>query len=106
MPWLDYIAWFFGGVFLCNFVPHFVAGVSGRPFQSPFSKPPGVGLSSSTLNVLWALVNLLIAWLLLAKVGVFDLRDPVHALIAGAGFALMALALSRTFGRFHGGNNP
>jgi hypothetical protein len=106
MGWLDAIAWFFGGAFLANFVPHFVAGVSGRQFQSPFAKPPGVGLSSSTLNVAWSLFNLLVAWLLLAKVGSFDLREPLHALVAGIGFGLMALLLGFSFGRINGGNKP
>jgi hypothetical protein len=64
MPWYDYIAAFFAGLFLANAVPHFVHGVSGDPFPSPFSKPPGKGLSSSTVNVLWALLNLLIGYIL------------------------------------------
>lgn len=106
MNWLDAIAWFFGGAFLANVVPHLVAGVSGRPFQSPFAKPPGVGLSSSTLNVVWSLINLIIAWVFLAKVGTFDLRDPLHALVAGLGFGAMALFLANRFGRINGGNDP
>ncbi len=31
------------GALLANGVPHFVHGVSGAPFQSPFVKPPEVG---------------------------------------------------------------
>jgi hypothetical protein len=58
MEWLDYVSYFFGGAFLTNAVPHFVNGVMGRPFQSPFAKPPGEGLSSSTINVLWGFFNL------------------------------------------------
>jgi hypothetical protein len=50
-------SYFFGGAFLTNAVPHFVSGVMGRPFQSPFAKPPGQGLSSSTINVLWGFFN-------------------------------------------------
>ena len=57
--WYHFVAYFFGGVFLINSVPHLVAGVSGSPFQSPFASPPGEGLSSSTVNVLWAVFNLL-----------------------------------------------
>lgn len=52
-PWL--IAYFFGGLFAANAVPHFVAGTMGRPFQTPFAKPPGKGLSSSTVNVVCGL---------------------------------------------------
>lgn len=104
MPWLDYLAYFFGGVFLVNTIPHLTNGISGRPFQSPFSRPPGVGLSSSTLNVAWSLINLVIAYLLICRVGAFDLRDTGDIVALGLGFAAMGLALSRAFGRFHGGN--
>jgi len=61
MPWYTYLAYFFGGAFLSNTLPHLINGVSGRPFQSPFAKPPGEGLSSSTVNVLWGLFNLAVA---------------------------------------------
>jgi hypothetical protein len=53
MNWLHAVSYFFGGLFLANAVPHYVSGVMGKPFQSPFAKPPGKGLSSSTLNVVW-----------------------------------------------------
>src|ERR1700690_1610862 len=103
MRWYHYVAYFFGGAFAANTVPHFVNGVSGSPFQSPFASPPGQGLSSSTGNVLWGLLNLLPAYLLVARVGKFDPRRNLHALPFGVGFAVMALMLARTFGRFHGG---
>lgn len=64
MEWYLYIAGFFAGIFLANAVPHFVQGVSGNKFPSPFAKPPGRGLSSPTVNVLWALFNVLIGYLL------------------------------------------
>lgn len=98
------IAWFFGGAFLSNAIPHLCAGVLGRPFQTPFASPPGEGLSSSTVNVLWAFVNLAVAWALLARVGAFDLRAWDDALVAGAGAFALALFGARHFGRFHGGH--
>ena len=103
MRWYHYVAYFFGGAFIANFVPHFVNGVSGRPFQSPFASPPGEGLSSSMVNVLWGLFNLLIGYLLIVGVGKFEPRRPLHALLFGIGFVLMSVMLSRAFGRFHGG---
>ncbi len=103
MRWYHDVAYFFGGAFLANFVPHFVNGVSGSPFQSPFASPPGEGLSSSTINVAWGLFNLLIAYLLLVRVGRFDLRRWRHVGVAGIGIVLTSLMLARTFGRFHGG---
>jgi hypothetical protein len=103
MPWYHYIAYFFGGAFLVNAIPHFVSGVTGRPFQSPFAKPPGKGLSPAWVNVLWGAANLVFAYLLLGRVGNFDLRCGCHILVAGAGGLAMALMLSRAFGRFYGG---
>ncbi len=50
MEWYNYIADFFAGAFLANFVPHFIYGVSGDKFPTPFAKPPGQGLSSATTN--------------------------------------------------------
>jgi hypothetical protein len=103
MRWFHYVAYFFGGAFLANTVPHFVNGVSGNAFQSPFASPPGEGLSSSTVNVLWGLFNLAVAYLLICRVGNFNLRKTTHVLTLGAGFVLMSLMLARSFGRFHGG---
>ncbi len=64
----------FGGTFFINVIPHFVSGVMGRSFQSPFAKPPAVGLLSSTVNILRGFVNLIISYLLLHRFGHFDVR--------------------------------
>ena len=101
-----YVALFFGGVFLFNAFPHLCAGLTGRPFQSPFAKPPGEGLSSSTVNVLWGFFNLAVAWLLLARVGHLDLQEWDRVLVMGAGGLMISLFGARHFGRFHGGNAP
>jgi len=103
MKWNHFLSYFFGGAFLANAIPHFVSGVTGHPFQSPFASPPGEGLSSSTVNVLWGSFNFVIAYLLLCRVGTFDLRKTQHVLAAGVGALLMALMLARAFGRFYGG---
>jgi hypothetical protein len=104
MEALHLVSYFFGGAVLANAVPHFVGGVMGEPFQTPFAKPPGEGLSSSTVNVLWAFVNLAVGYVLLAEVGDFDLRAWAQALALGAGALALALVAARGFGRFHGGN--
>jgi hypothetical protein len=103
MHWYGYLAYFFGGALLANSLPHLINGVSGRAFQTPFAKPPGKGLSSSTVNVLWGFFNLLVAWLLVFRVGSFSLRDFRQALALGAGMLLMSVVHARAFGRFHGG---
>jgi hypothetical protein len=102
--WYHFIAYFFGGVFLANTIPHLVSGISGSPFQSPFATPPGQGLSSSTVNVLWGMFNLVVAYLLLVRVGRFELRQTKHVAVLGLAVLLMALLLAHGFGRFHGGN--
>ncbi|MGC2658901.1 MAG: hypothetical protein WA324_13165 [Bryobacteraceae bacterium] len=106
MEWIHDASYFFGGVFLTNALPHFVSGVMGRPFQSPFAKPPGQGLSSSTGNVLWGFLNLVLGYLLICRVGKFDPRSMDHVVALGLGILLMGIVLARGFGRFHGGNSP
>ncbi len=96
MPWHYVVAWFFGGAFLANSTPHFIAGVSGRPFHSPFAKPPFRGLSSPLVNVLYALFNLAAAWALLALVGRFEPRRAAHFAVAAAGFGLASVNVARS----------
>jgi hypothetical protein len=106
MDWLSLISYFFGGAFLFNAIPHVVSGSMGRPFQSPFAKPPGQGLSSSTVNVLWGILNLAVAYILICRVGDFNLRSTAHVATLGLGFLVLGLFSARHFGRFHGGNSP
>jgi len=103
MNWLWLVAYFFGGGFAVNAIPHFVTGTMGRPFQSPFAKPPGQGLSSATVNVLWGFFNAVVGYLLVAHVGSFHLRDTSHILAFGLGGLLIGIGSARHFGQFHGG---
>ena len=106
MNWLWLVSYFFGGVFAANAIPHYVAGMLGRSFQTPFAKPPGEGLSSSTVNIIWGLCNAVLAYVLLARVGDFRLRVTSHVLALGLGVLFISLTSARHFGRFHGGNAP
>ncbi len=106
MNWLWLVSYFFGGVFTANAIPHFVAGSMGRAFQSPFAKPPGEGLSSSTVNVVWGFFNAIAGYLLVAHVGAFDPRATTHILSFGLGALLISFVSARHFGQFHGGNAP
>ncbi len=102
--WL--VAYFFGGIFLTNAVPHVASGLMGRPFQSPFAKPPGQGLSSSRVNFFWGFANLVVGWVLVARVGAFDPRNAWHVAALGVGSFAIGAYCARHFGRFHGGNTP
>ena len=106
MNWLHLVSYFFGGAFLANAVPHFVSGIMGRPFQSPFAKPPGQGFSSSTVNAVWGFFNIVVGYLLVLRVGHFDLRSTMHALALGAGVLLISCQMAHHFGKFNGGNAP
>ena len=106
MLWLHDVSYFCGGAFLTNAVPHFVSGVMGRPFQSPFAKPMGQGLSSSSVNVLWGFLNLAVGYLLICRVGNFDLRATDHVVAVGLGMLVLGMVSAKTFGRFNGGNAP
>lgn len=98
------IAYFFGGVFLANALPHYIAGLMGRAMQSPFAKPRGEGYSTSLTNVLWGFLNLIAAYVLLVRVGDFDIHNIAHVGAAGLGMLLIGIQLSLHFGKFNGGN--
>jgi hypothetical protein len=104
--WTHLVSYFFGGMFLANAIPHLVSGQMGRPFQSPFAKPPGEGLSSSRVNVLWGSFNLAVAYGLLSQVGTFELHNLADVGVAAAGGLLISIYAAGHFGRFHGGNHP
>jgi hypothetical protein len=106
MTWLYLVSYFFGGIFLANGIPHLVSGMVGRPFQTPFARPSGEGLSSSTVNVLWGFFNAVVGYILLLRVGAFDLRSISAVLALAVGALLISLFSARHFGRFHGGNSP
>jgi hypothetical protein len=98
--WYEYTACFFGGMFLANVVPHFVQGVCGNRFPTPFAKPPGKGLSSPTVNVVWSLFNLVAGYLLFrfGKVA----REGDFALIAFfAGIVVLSMMMSVQFEKKH-----
>lgn len=96
MKWYHYIAAFFAGVFLVNVVPHLVHGVSGDPFPSPFANPPGKGLSSPIVNTLWALVNLVVGYILL-RVGKVSKENKWSLLVFFAGIVCISIQLSIVF---------
>jgi hypothetical protein len=96
MKWYRYVACFFAGLFLTNAVPHFVHGVSGDSFPSPFANPPGKGLSSPMVNVLWALANVVIGYILL-RIGKVSQTNKWSLLAFFAGVVFISIMLSIAF---------
>jgi hypothetical protein len=103
MPWLQPLAYFFAGAFFANFVPHFVSGVLGRTFPTPFASPPFRGLSSPGVNVLYGLCNLACAYTLLVRVGEFEPRSALHAGAFGLGLTVWSLMITRSLARLQRG---
>jgi hypothetical protein len=100
MEWYNYLAAFFSGAFLSNAIPHFVKGVCGDKFPTPFSKPPGKGLSSAPVNVLWGLFNIITGFLLY-KASKVTLSDTASLVVFFAGFAAMSLMSGSNFQHKH-----
>ena len=96
MKWYHYVACFFAGMFLANAVPHFVQGVSGVSFPTPFASPPGNGLSSPTVNVLWAMFNLIVGYLLF-RAGKISNGNTWTIILLFAGVLAMGIMLSYSF---------
>jgi hypothetical protein len=96
MKWYHYIFLFLGGAFVANFFPHFVHGISGETFPTPFANPPGRGLSPPFVNVLWALFNIVVGYFLLVA-GRFSSLNRTSVIVAFIGFSAMALNLSFAF---------
>jgi hypothetical protein len=76
--WQLYVYSFLAGIIGANGVPHFVRGISGKKYQTPFGKN-----SSAIVNVTWGWVNFVVAGMLVYSSG-------FHAHILRA-FALIAL---------------
>jgi len=96
MNWYGSIACFFAGAFLANVVPHLVHGISGDRFPTPFANPPGKGLSSPTLNVVWALFNLVIGSLLF-RTGKVSTAGNLALVSFFAGIAAISIMMSLHF---------
>jgi hypothetical protein len=74
----------------------FPADISGDRFPTAFANPPGKGLSSPTLNVVWALFNLLLGYLLFRLGKVASGGDPA-LLTFFAGIAVISIGSSLRF---------
>jgi hypothetical protein len=105
MHWYNYIICFFAGTFLANVVPHFVHGISGDRFPTPFARPPGKGSSSPTMNVVWALVNLIVGYALF-RVGKVSSGGNLALVVFFIGIAALSTWLSVLFAKIKPANRP
>ncbi len=94
-----YLAYFFAGALLANAVPHFVHGIAGKRFRTPFASPPGVGESSPLVNVIWGLINFIAGYVLIFGVGNFTIGLNLAALMVGLGVLVTSIGLALVFRR-------
>jgi hypothetical protein len=99
MPWIAFIVHFFAAAIMTNGIPHFVNGVCGRPFRTPFSAGSGGAESSAELNVVWGWANFVVAFLLFANVGPLYIGTPIDTIFIAAGMLVAGLLLARIFAR-------
>jgi hypothetical protein len=99
MQWYDYLAHFFAGAFLANGVPHFVQGICGNKFQTPFTTPRGVGESSALVNVIWGWFNFIVGGALLRIFFPPLPPPPAVSLATLVGVLVMAIFLANHFAK-------
>jgi hypothetical protein len=93
MKWYNYLACFFAGVFLVNCLPHFIHGMDGDAFPTPFADPPGTGLSSPVVNIIWSLTNLAAGYLLI-RAGRFSVNNKRTVVLLFLGVTLISVLFS------------
>ncbi len=98
MHFYNYVECLFAGAFLTNAIPHFVQGISGNKFPTPFAKPHGKGLSPPILNVWWGLFNM-VAGLLLVTASHISKSNVWTVVAFFTGMAGMSTRLSLVFAK-------
>ena len=99
MTWYAFLAYLFAGAFLANGIPHFIHGISGKKFPTPFAKPMAKGKSSPVLNVIWGVVNFLIGYALVCGAGQFQFGFTLATSMLILGGIVMSVVLALILGR-------
>ena len=98
LPFHVYLLQFVSGLLIANGVPHFVQGISGHWFQSPFATPRGIGESSPLVNVLWGFANLAIGFAILWSFAPKGSEVVGEWMLVGFGVLISAVFLAWHFG--------
>ena len=94
-----YLVYTFSAFLFVNGIPHFVQGVCGHRFQSPFASPPGRGESSPLINVLWGNFNFLLGYLLLNYAGFFAIGQNLATYVFFSAVVVSSIILAIVFGK-------
>ena len=79
---------------MANGIPHFVKGITGEKFQTPFGRP-----SSAVVNVLWGSANFLAGFLLLHWGLTLQHNFVLIVIDFFLGFILLGISLSRAWSK-------
>ena len=91
--WQVYVYSFLAGLVGANGLPHFIKGITGHKYQTPFGRP-----SSAVVNVVWGWVNFVVAMLLIYFGHVHAHLLRAFALVS-IGALLMSLLLAHTLSK-------
>lgn len=101
---IDWLLYALGAFFMVNGVPHFVQGISGNPFQSPFAKPAGVGESSPLVNVLWGAFNFFAGTVILCHYLHFQPGANLQTLVVAIAALVTSMVLAVYFSGVRNGD--
>lgn len=102
MSWYAYVLEFLAGALITNAIPHWVLGLAGTPFQSPFATPSGIGESPPLVNVYWGFANLVGGLVLLTR---FWPADYLGWALVCAGSLGLGTFCARHFGKVRAQNS-
>lgn len=96
---------FLSGMLFANGIPHFVNGISGRPFVEPFLYRFVPWMPNPLFNVVWGMISMAIAYSIIC---LYRLARPestlfgqssIQLVIFVAGFVVSSIGLSLFFAR-------
>lgn len=95
---MNYIFYFFSGLFLANGIPHFINGISGKYFHSPslhrflFKRIP-----SPLFNVIWGLISFALSLFFLSFTSKLNMGWNWGFVAYVSGFCFASVGLSIYF---------
>lgn len=89
---MDKLLLFFAGVFFTNGIPHFINGISGKPFVKPFLYRFFPFVPNPMFNVIWGMISFVLAAILW---NIYQRLHPHFILKVGMNleFIIVAVAL-------------
>lgn len=98
ITFFNYIAYLVAGALLTNGVPHFVQGISGGKFPTPFARFYGRKESPALVNVIWGWLNFAVGAALLHHFTPVRIPAPIEPCVtASIGALAMAVYLAWRF---------